>query len=171
MTTYYQADEAYVVAVVNQLNANLPAAITAIDAQRNDGILIGNNVQVLDWVPTPKQLNHFPTVAVRTGPAQLGDDTGGGGTWEGRIVIAVFVQDADQRSLTKRLQRLTEAVCNVAYPRERAYSDLSSPIWGMRGLHTEPGPTLSRNENPQDWMSFNAIGFDVRGEADQSGGG
>lgn len=152
MTAIIQLNERVYDAVIARLVAGLPAVITAINAADTKGIQLKQVADVLDYVPTPKILTDFPTVALQDGPTEMEDDTGEGGTAVCRFNLVVFHMHADQRQLAIGLRRYLQAVTSVAIEGRAV-----GPIWGMTFDGLIPGPTLGRGEEPREWMSYAGI--------------
>lgn len=159
MTALIQLEERVYDAIVTRLKAGLGAAIDQINAADTKGFTIERNVLVLDYVPTPRELNVFPTVALQDGPTDMEDDTGEGGTAVCSFNLVCFYLHADQRQLAVGLRRYRQAAASVALE-GRAFG----PIWSIQFMGTIPGPTLGRGEDPREWMSYCGIALECKAE-------
>src|SRR4051794_22550247 len=107
-----QLNEPIVVQLKSQLEANLPATITAINAAAGtvaDGYTIENPAHVLDFVPPVSYLTAFPAIGIGDGPSRFEDDIASSATGRHEIMLVVFLQDADQRALAWKLRRYAQA--------------------------------------------------------------
>lgn len=153
--------EPIVDALVARFNAEIEGAVDAINAQDEKNIQLEPVTAILDYIPTPSELNIFPTVAIGSGADHLADDIGHGATGTFEIVVVVFVQDVDQRQLSIKLRRYLRAVRSVAL-----YGRQFGPAWGVVDKGSRPGPTLGRDEGPREWMSYVSTVIECRSEED-----
>lgn len=162
--TVMEGVEPIIDAIITRFNDEVAAAVATVNARDTKGIELAAppTSAILDYVPTPSLLTHFPTIAIEDGASRLTDDNGWAATGLDELVIVVFEQDADQRRLAIKLRRWQLIIRSIVL-QDRTVG----PAWGLVDKGTRPGPTLGRNEDPQDWMSWTALMVEVRSEQTQ----
>lgn len=156
-----QLVEPIINALVLRLQEDLPGVIDMVNAESDGEVTISvADLKILDYIPTPSELNHFPTVAVAEGAAGFEDDVGYGATGVYDLNIMLFCLNADQRRLNLELRRLRRAV-TIATLRDRQFG----PAWGVTLIGFAPGPTLGRGD-PKDWMSYTTVSIRCKSEED-----
>ena len=159
MTALVQLEERVYEAICARLRTGLAGVIDQINTADTLGVQIQRDVQVLDYVPTPRELTVFPTIALQDGPTEMEDDTGEGGTAVCNFNLVCFHLHADQRQLAVGLRRYRQAATTVALE-GRAFG----PIWSIQFMGTIPGPTLGRGEDPREWMSYCGVALECKAE-------
>lgn len=150
-------NEALIDAVVARLEAELPALIAELNAADDKQILLEGDPVVYDYVPAVKELNRFPAFAIQDEPAEFEDDTGFGATGVHDLTVIVYDQAPDQRTLAWSLRRYARIVASILLDGRRL-----EPAWGVTLNAIVPGPTLSRSEEPREWMSWCAVSVKLR---------
>lgn len=151
-------------ALIARFQANLPAAIAQANAEDTKGVTLADFDQtrgILDYIPAPSELTVFPTLGVQDGPSILSDDVGWSATGNHRLVVVVFMQEPDQRTMAIKLRRYTRCIRSVALAGRSL-----PPAWGVVDAGTKPGPTIGSDEGPRQWLSFTATALDFRSEQD-----
>ena len=145
--------------LVAKLQADLPAAIDAVNAQVTDGLTVDRGaLQVLDHVPHILTLHQWPTIGVAEGPSIAEDDTGFEFTEVDELHVVCYLQDADQQALARRLRRLRLAVVRVCLSGGRVIPSVvpgTNAAWGVTLRRIDPGQTLgeAEAEHVKTWMS------------------
>ncbi len=152
-------NEGLIDAVVLRLQQQLPAYCAALNAADTKGVLVATEIDVLDYIPALKELNRFPCVAVQDEPTTLEDDTGFGATAVHGLTIVVYEQSSEQYDLAWMLRRYTRAIASIILDERRI-----DPAWGVVLDAIIPGPTLSRPEEPREWISYAAVAATFRTE-------
>lgn len=161
MATLFPLSEPVVMAVVDRLELELEAVVDEINATATDGIVIPQVEEVLDYIPSVRELTRFPTVAVQEIATDFEDDVGWGATGVHRLVVVCFYQHADQRTLARSLRRYAKAIANVVLRTRQI-----GPAWGVVLDGTVPGPTLGSREEPRSWMSYVGVAVTLKDEQD-----
>lgn len=157
MTTF-DLNEFAVAALVQRLKDDLPGQVAAINAAAAvvaDGYTITEPAEILDYVPSPDAIGSWgpPTIGVQDGGSLFGDDTGFSATGDHELAVVIFVGDADQQALTRRLRRYQRAIASAALRDRR----LAPGVYGTRLKRIRPGPTLDREQGPQTWVTWTAV--------------
>lgn len=154
--------EPIVALAVTKLTTNLNTFIDSVNAEQTDGVLVEYPQQILDYPPPRTSMTSYPIIAVVEGRFLLEDDTGSGGTGRLPLTIVSYITATDPGVLAKQLRRMDRAVTECIMEGRR----LPPLGWGMRFLHSDPGPTLGREEAPREYMSLRATTIEVRFEQD-----
>lgn len=158
-----ELNEPIVRALVERLEAELPAAIAAVNQDVDDGIQIAEPAQVHDFLPTPNLLTVFPTIGIGDGPSTFSDDTGFSATGEHHLLVVCYLQDASQNALARQLRRYVRAVARVVLAGRR----LGDAAWSVSLVRVVPGPTLADDpEDPREWMSWSGIEIAAKRDED-----
>lgn len=151
--------------LVDRLETQLPAIVTAINTQSlsmDPQTPISVPQSVFDYVPALGDLYAFPVLGISDGPIDLVDDQGWGATGQGEITVVIFEQDSDLRTLAWKLRRQQQAVVRAI----RTPTIILGDAWGTYNYRVVPGPTLSRNEGPRQFVSTSAVSFMFKSEQD-----
>ena len=157
-------------ALRDRLEADLPAAITAINAEAPataDGYTIENPQLVLDYVPPLDHLNTFPTVCVAQGPGRFEDDNAWHATGVYELAAVAFLQDSDQQALTRRIRRYNLALMRVVLKDRNLGSGTGIP-WGVTLKRIDFGPALADMDGladdapPRAYITFTAVVVEVK---------
>jgi hypothetical protein len=157
-----QLNDTVITTLQTRLAANLPAIVTAINASATPVFPIIAPQQVLDYVPPLADLYVFPTLGISDGPMRLVDDVGWGATGEQELTVVCYEQDADIRTLAWKLRRHQQAIVRAI----RTPTLILGDGWGTYDYQIVPGPTLSRDEGPRQFMSTTSVSFKVKTEQD-----
>jgi hypothetical protein len=153
--------EGAVNALRNRLEADLPAAITTINAAVTDGYTIDNPVEVLDHVPPLSTRVNFPFVAVEDGYGEFLVDNGFFAEGQYRISVLAFLQESTQQALARKLRRYQLALLRVSMQNRNLGSGTGIPF-SVQLERTDPGPTLGEREDPTQWLSWVAVTLKVK---------
>lgn len=158
-----QLNEPVISFLRDRLESNLPAIVTALNASATDPAYpITSPQQILDYVPALADLYNFPVIGISDGPFALVDDLGWGATGEFELSVVLYEQDADLRSLAWKLRRHTQAIVRAI----RTPTLQLGEGWGTYDYKVNPGPTLSRDEGPRQFMSTTSVSFKCKSEQD-----
>lgn len=158
-----QTVEKQVTALVARLHDRLPDAVDRVNAERPaPDFPLKRPAQVLDYAPPLSRLTSFPTVAVVQGQTRFTDDTGDALTGWQSLTVVVYLQSTEPRALAWGLRRYADAVMDVVL----ADRNLGDNGWGIVPVSVDPGPSLTREEDPREIISFTGISFEVRTEQD-----
>lgn len=158
-----------VAGLTKRLTSDLPAAVTAVNADVTDGILIDPARQILDHVPPPSLLTAFPTVCVAEGPGRFEDDLAHEATGVNELHVLAFLQHSDHQALVRLLRRYRLALARVVLANRVIPHPTQAGVnaaWGLRLVRFEPGPTLGEKdgETVKTWLSWIDVTLEARGD-------
>lgn len=155
-TDLINGSEPIVAAIKARIDTTLNGFITSVNALVTDGTTISNPI-TFDYVPTETDLVSFPAVGIQEGTFHLEDDTGWGATGVQQFGLVIFEQRYSQEELARSLRRLRAAVtaCILA-------GRSIGPGWAVVLKRVDPGPTLSRDETPRQYMSLTVVTVEIR---------
>ena len=157
-----ELNEPVVDALVSRLNSNLAATITTVNGEHSDDYDLDNPEQVLDYIPPTSLLTAFPTIGIGDGPSRFEDDIGASATGVHQVMVVVYLQEAEQVALARKLRRYAVAIARVILEDRNRGSD----AWGTVLNRVDPGPTLAdAPENPQTFMSW--VGLTITAKRDE----
>lgn len=163
--------EPVIAALMARLQADLSAAIDAVNLEVTDGTLLEQPQQIVDHVPPIEVLLAFPTVAVAEGIGRWADDTGWESTGVHEVSIVCFLQASDQQTLVRQLRRMRRAILRTVMD-GRVLEDAEDPsrnrAWGVMLRQIAPGPTLGdlQASSVVSWMSWVRIVIDCRSDSE-----
>ena len=150
MADFFKLDEPIIAAIVAQLRANVAAEVDAINANVADGRTIDHPAQILDYAPTPSDLQGgFPIIGVASAPTKFEDDLVRQVVGVHQIILVGVVANADPAVLEWQLKRYLRLMLNVVQL-DRTYGG------GCRGTildRADPGP-LVQNPNPKTDLTY-----------------
>jgi|SRR5919108_1744199 hypothetical protein len=153
----FALNEQLVTALAAKLTAQLPAAITEINAAVTDGFTITNPVEVLDYVPDEREISAkastAPLVGIQDVTSTFKDDIGSSVTGQHAFAVLVWLYDPSRQALARKLRRYQRALATVCLA-GRAISTIG---YGVTLRNAAPGPTLEREEDPRGWVSFTGV--------------
>lgn len=153
MTALLDLNVPVVAALKARLESDLPAVITAVNADA-PAYPISAPVAVFDFVPPIALITDFPTVGIGDGPTRFEDDTGFSATGRHELLLIAYLQQADQAALAAQLRSYARALASVALDSR----NLGTGAWGTGLIQIDPGPTLTDNaEHPQTFASWVAV--------------
>lgn len=146
--------EQIVDAAVEKLVSGLPDAIEARNDTIDDDLTLVVPANIYPYVPSPGELNEFPSIGIGDLPARLEDDIGSSATGLYGIYVIVYVQAAAQGELARLLRRYQSVVKNVILEGRH----LQPAAWGVTLQGIDPGPTLIDDAtNPKEWVSWTGL--------------
>jgi len=145
MSQGLQLIEPVVVALVDRIENGIAAEVAIANLDITDGYTIEAPAQVLDYIPPLPTILAFPTVGIQHSGGAFEDDNcwSATGVWDAAVVV--FVQDADQAGLVRRLRRLTRALARVVLAQRQI---TGTGVWSVNLVRVDYGPTLG--ELPPD---------------------
>jgi hypothetical protein len=145
MADFFKLDEPIIAALVEQIRANVAAEIVAINSDVTDGRTIEQPVQILDYAPTPSDLQGgLPIIGVASAPTKFEDDLVTSVVGVHQLVLVGVVANADPGVLEWQLKRYLRLMLNLVQL-DRTYGGR------CRGTildRADPGP-LVQNTNPK----------------------
>ncbi len=167
-----QLGEPLVDAMVALLAANLNTTIAALNATITDGYTVPAAAQVLDYMPVPSTLEGgLPAIAVQELPAEFVDDLEYDVDTIQEYGVVAIVQNTDQRTLTKQLRRMMQAIAYTIQQDRLASPGIMRSQGGAYSVNlggTVPGPTLgdidpfNPEAPPRSYMSWTALTMSSR---------
>lgn len=152
-----ELNEALVIALRDKLDAGLPAAIDALNADvPDDTYLIEHPVHVLDYIPDEREISAAggrPLVGIQDVTTTLINDAGSHANGQHQLAVLVYLADPERANLARALRRYQRALATVCLD-GRAISDVGYGVTLRNAAH---GPTLDREEDPRGWLSFTGV--------------
>lgn len=152
MADFFKLDEPIIAALVAQLRANVAAEVDAINADVTDGRMIEPPAQILDYAPTPSDLQGgFPIIGVASAPSKFEADLVTSVVGVHQIILVGVISNPDPSVLEWQLRRYLRLMMNIVQL-DRTYGGR------CRGTildRADPGP-LVKNTNPNidaAWLS------------------
>lgn len=155
-------NELVIKGVHDRLSNNLSAIIADINSEVTDGITIDEAEQVLDYIPSIRELIKFPTLGIQDLPWKCEDDTGWELTGVAGLTVVAFIADITPRELAWKLRRYAQAIVRCVADGRRL--DTADQAWGIKIKSVEPGKMLGRRENPEQRMTWIACTFEFRND-------
>lgn len=148
MAHSFNLNEPIVTALANQLSAQLPNAIAAVNADVTDGYTIVNPTYIHNHIPLLSTIAGagFPAIGVEDAGSQIVDDLVSSATGVHRLTIVAFVSNPHPQALAWQLRRYQQAVL-LALQVDRT---LGGVAWTTRILGVQPGPWLQPAEQLSD---------------------
>lgn len=153
------------------LQANLPGVITALNSSYADAYTLALPAQYLDYLASPSEvLGGTPIVACGEGdgPSVFEDDLQTSVTADHPLLIVIYLQNADRKSLGVQLRRYMQAILQVVNTDRKAYpgsvTATEAGVWGTRLTAWQPGPMLADmdptgddQQPPRSWLSWSCL--------------
>ena len=157
-------NEPVVRALLERLEAELPAVIAEINTDVPDDEEIEAPKALFPIVPPPGLLVDYPAIGIRHLPSRLEDDTGSSATGVHELAIIYFLVNTDPVLLGWQLVHYAQAISTVAL-RGRFLGDASGSAagggaWGVTYRNWLPGPTLGDSDEPENvktYLSYGAV--------------
>lgn len=124
-------------------------------------------IDILDYMPSVRELTRFPTIGIAEGTTVFQDDVGWSATGVHTLTAVIFYQAPDQRTLAVSLRYLRIAVANSLLETRQLGDSPADTPWGVTLVGTMPGPTLARTSDPQEWLSMTGVTIMCRDEQNQ----
>jgi hypothetical protein len=164
MTTNLRLSESIITAVVDKLQAGLPARIATINAEKPDGIVLaapGDNDYYLGGIPNgmPGQL---PAVIVtETASPEYEAESGASFVYVTEIMVVAVEQDTDRGALFTRHLRWRRAITEVLHMDPPVMS-LTGSAFSIRPVRHIPGPVAEPDMETALYRSPTAVIFRCR---------
>ncbi len=157
MAHNFSLNEPIITALQAQLAAQLPAKITAVNADVTDGFTIVNPVKVFDHVPLLSTLSGvgFPAVGIEDSGTEFEDDLVSSTTGVHRLAVVAFVSNPDPEALVWQLRRYQQAIM-LAIQADRT---LGGVAWTTRLKGIDPGPMLEPRDRPNQPADNNYLSW------------
>jgi hypothetical protein len=170
-----ELNESVVTALVEVLEAGLPAAIDTINTAATNGIMLDKPAAVLDYMPIASDYGKgLPLVAIQDLPGSFENDLTHSMEATYGLGVASIIETSDHRTLAWQLRRYTRAVFNVIQadrllgPAGSKMAKAPALVQYVRFMGTEPGPLLgdrnpdSPGEPPSSFRSWTWLLIECR---------
>lgn len=168
----YQLTEPGIAAIIARLEdpaqlnaeiASIAAGVTAADQAASLVPIPAANIN--DFVPPPSFLVDFPQIGIQDMGSDLEDDTGHSATGQHRFGVVIFCSDPNPEILAWELRRYAQAVARVLLA-NRSFPESPAAGWAIGAARPfiAWGPTLTKEANPQTWMSWCVVHIWTRRE-------
>lgn len=149
--------EVYVDLVVAKLQAGIPARIAAINAEKQDGIVMlapSDESYITSGIET---LPRYPALVIAEGPSQFALE--GNQSLMASPLIGVYCWDEDvnRQNLGRRLQRLARAVTECIFFDDPP-QQLDSNAFRIEPTRTIPGRVFQPDQS-DTWCSYYIVEF------------
>jgi hypothetical protein len=139
---------------------NVQAAIDEVNDFENVLSPLETPVAVKPFVPTKAYLDAgMPMMGIQHGRLMVEDDSGWGFTAKMPLTLVVFDMSYDQDELSDKMMLWQSVMAKVMLPVDRV---ITNEAWPVQFVSADPGPTLTRSENPRDYYSLTTLTVTVR---------
>ena len=146
--------------VQEYIEDNIQTFIDEVNAGVTDGCTLARPIEVLPFVPSRSYMdNGLPLIGLQHGRLRPEDDTGWGFTACMPLTVVAFDMDPDLRRLAFKMMRWEATLMKLMLPPTRV---ITNEAWAVKFVSADPGPTLTRKENPRDFYGITTLTVELR---------